>query len=191
MLIRKAWLLLRIPSRYQYWVVFLTVLVPVATFSLIDRFIINRFFADCFIYWEAVPLIGRFIDWEATSLDGPVIWTLIIAWSFASLLAIASVISEERIIARQSIDQKVQDVRSELRQLKDDNGGRIDSLQDQVHELDRVTRYAFEGIGVAFPPRTVSGRVRFSAGTPRMRVTASVDRGSWRRHSLALDAAPA
>jgi hypothetical protein len=73
---------------------------------------------------------------------------------------------EQKRSAELSVDQKIDEVLGHLRDLENkcnENAGKIAGLEDQIDEVDRVTRSAFEGIGVDLPGRRFSIRAGVSS----------------------------
>ena len=133
-MILKAWRLLRLLSLREYMGTIFTVLLPVLPISLFNL---------------------------------SVIWILLtyVVWCPFALLLIASMLKEQKGSVEQRVDTGIDEVLSQLRELEnkyDENAVRIAGLEEQVDEVDRVMRTAFEESGVALPGRSYAVRAGVS-----------------------------
>lgn len=79
---------------------------------------------------------------------------------------IGSMLKEQKESAGRSVDEKIDDVSGQLGGLEDkceENAAITAGLEEQVDEVDRVMRAAFEGIGVDLPGRRYSLRASVSS----------------------------
>ena len=135
-MILNAWRVLRLLSLREYLVTVFTVLLPVLPISVVFN-------------WS--PIWGSLIYG---------------VWGLVALLLIASMLKEQKESADQSVEQKIDEVSGQLRDLEnkyDENAAIIAGLEEQVAEVDRVMRAAFEGIEVDLPARRYSLRASVSS----------------------------
>ena len=76
-----------------------------------------------------------------------------LVWPAIVVLSVASMLKGDKSKAEQSVDQKLKGLSSELQLLKEEHKRTTAGLKDQVTEIDRVMRSAFEELGVVLPPR--------------------------------------
>ena len=131
-MIIKVWRVLRVPTLRETRVIVFTVLVPVSPF-------IATVFS-CSVIWGSL---------------------MYVVWCLGAWLLIGSMLKEQKEGAEQTVDAAIDEVSGRLQQLRDGHSGRITGLQDQIDELDRVMRAAFEGIGYPLPPRRIPVRANF------------------------------
>ena len=111
------------------------------------------------------------------------IWVLLIyaTWCLVALLLMGSMVRAQQADVDWRIAEKVDEVLDQLRGLEtksEESAAIITGLQDQIDELDRVMRTAFEEIGVSPPPRRVLLRANAIMGVGSISAAVLVVGGS-------------
>ena len=147
-MIRWAWRKLRVLSPREYLAIVVTVLLPVLPISLFN--------------WSVGCIL-----------------LIYAGWCPVAVLLIASAHKEQQEGSERSVNEKVEEVSGQLQTLgerHDETVATLAGLEQQVDQVNRVMRTAFEEIGVDLPPRrhevsagAVSWEVRLSAAAVTVR----------------------
>ena len=102
-----------------------------------------------------------------------------LVWSVIAVVVLASTLKKDRSEAEQLVSQPVEALSGRIGKLEEEHGDLRVDLRQQVDDLEEVVRSTLsEELEVVLPPRPISIRARFTAGSPRMSATLTVVGGS-------------
>ena len=126
--------LFRIPSRYHYFMIIVTILLPA-----IGTSIIINFGPDCLVM-RSLLYVGAFLS-----------------WSTFVVVAVAAMLERDRSEVAQLVDQQIGALPDRIRMLEEDHG---DLREDLPQEVEKVVRSTLEELGLVLPPRRVTLRAK-------------------------------
>ena len=102
-----------------------------------------------------------------------------LVWSVLAVLAVAFMLRRDRSESDQLIAKQFEELSGQIRRLKEQQEDMRVDLRQQVDDLEEVVRSTLsEELQVDLPPRPISLRARFTAGSPTMSATLTVVGGS-------------
>ena len=140
--------LFRIPSRYHYFMIIVTILLPA-----IGTSIIINFGPDCLVM-RSLLYVGAFLS-----------------WSTFVVVAVAAMLERDRSEVAQLVDQQVGALPDRIRMLEEEHG---DLREDLPQEVEKVVRSTLEELGLVLPPQSHSisaNPAYFSFSVPPVSVT--------------------
>ena len=155
-MILAALRLFRSLSGYHHRTILLTVLLPAIG-------------PPAIAYFAPTPIVLQVVFYVAAFL----------VWSVLAVLAVASMLRRDRSESDQLLAKQFEELSGQIRRLKEQQEDMRVDLRQQVDDLEEVVRSTLsEELQVDLPPRPISLRARFTAGSPTMSATLTVVGGS-------------
>ena len=155
-MILAALRLIKSLSGYHYRTVFITVLLPAIIPAVVA-------------YLAPDPAVLRVVFYVAAFF----------VWSVLAVLAVASMLNRDRSQAEQLVAHQIEGLSEQISNLRERQEDLGRDLRQQISDLEETVRTTLrEKLEVVLPPRPISIRARFTAGSPTVSVNLSVVGGS-------------
>ena len=107
---------------------------------------------------------------------------VVLVWALFVVVVVALMVERDMAQANRLVSQQTGPFVEQVHRLEEEHGDLITDVRLQVEDLESRTRSTFERLGVDLPPRTVSLRLRATAGAPTASFNLTVSGGSkWAR----------
>ena len=148
-------------SSHHYWMIFVTVFVPILTGGVT---FVTSFAVDC--------LVVRVMIYAG----------LFLVWALFAVIVVAWMVEKDMAEARRLVSQQTGPLAEQVNRLEEEHGGLIADVRLQVEDLESRTRSTFETLGAVLPPRSVSLRARTVSADMTMSAVLGKSGGSkWAR----------
>ena len=146
-------------SFYHYRMIIVTIFVPV-----ILTVVVTYLPIDCLVVHVIIAVV------------------VFLVWALFAVVVVALMVKRDMAEASQLVSQQTGPLLEQVHRLEDEHGAFMADLRLQVEDLETRTRSTFERLGAELPPRTVSLRLRVTAGAPTASFNLTVSGGSkWAR----------
>ena len=146
-------------SFYHYRMIIVTIFVPV-----ILTVVVTYLPIDCLVVHVIIAVV------------------VFLVWALFAVVVVALMVKRDMAEASQLVSQQTGPLLEQVHRLEDEHGALMADLRLQVEDLETRTGSTFERLGAELPPRTVSLRLRVTAGAPTGSFNLTVSGGSkWAR----------
>ena len=129
-----------------------------------------------FVTLMLLPVALKYLP-AVIQISPAVDFTVTVGSGLLAALLVASSMNDDRYRNERFIEEKLEPLIDQLRQLWDDHENSRADYRQLVDDLEEVTRWGFRQVGVTPPPRPISLRGKITAGSPRVSGTLSVSGG--------------